>query len=78
MRAWLFALFLSALAPATMAIEEPSYEVVQQLDGVPIYLAPLVGMQGLYRPKQHARRVVPQRRTYRSAIHTAIDVRRTA
>jgi len=25
MRAWLFALLLSALAPATMAIEEPSY-----------------------------------------------------
>ena len=34
MRAWLFAPFLSAFAPVTMAIEEPSYGVVQRLDGV--------------------------------------------
>ncbi len=36
MRALLSALFLCLLAPATMAIEEPSYEVVQQLDGAEV------------------------------------------
>ena len=36
MRALPFALFLSILTPAAMAIEEPSYEVVQQLDGAEV------------------------------------------
>jgi hypothetical protein len=35
-RALPFALFLSILTPAAMAIEEPSYEVVQQLDGAEV------------------------------------------
>ena len=48
MRALLFPLFLSALAPATMAIEEPSYEVVQQLDGAEVrQYAPYVVAQVL-------------------------------
>jgi hypothetical protein len=48
MRAWCFALFLSALSPATMAIEEPSYEVVQQLDGAEVrQYAPYVVAQVL-------------------------------
>ena len=43
MRALLFALFLSTLPPATMATEEPSYEVVQQLDGAEVrWYAPYV------------------------------------
>lgn len=47
-RAWWFALFLSALAPATMAIEEPSYEVVQQLNGAEVrQYAPYVVAQVL-------------------------------
>lgn len=36
MRLPLLALFLSILAPASMAIEEPSYEVVQQLEGAEV------------------------------------------
>jgi len=35
-RALPFALFLSILTPAAMATEEPSYEVVQQLDGAEV------------------------------------------
>jgi hypothetical protein len=47
-RAWWFALFLPALSPATMAIEEPSYEVVQQLDGAEVrQYAPYVVAQVL-------------------------------
>ena len=36
MRAFLLAVFLSVLPLASMAIEEPDYEVVQRLDGVEI------------------------------------------
>lgn len=36
MRALLFTLFLSMFSPITMAIEEPSYQVVQQLDGAEV------------------------------------------
>ena len=36
MRALLLTLFLSALPLASMAIEEPTYEVVQQLDGAEV------------------------------------------
>jgi hypothetical protein len=47
-KAWWFALFLPALSPATMAIEEPSYEVVQQLDGAEVrQYAPYVVAQVL-------------------------------
>lgn len=47
-RAWWFALLLPALSPATMAIEEPSYEVVQQLDGAEVrQYAPYVVAQVL-------------------------------
>ena len=36
MRAFLFGVFLSTLSLASMAIEEPSYEVVQKLDGAEV------------------------------------------
>jgi hypothetical protein len=48
MRALLFTLFLSLLPLTTMAIEEPSYEVVQQFDGVELrQYAPYVVAQVL-------------------------------
>lgn len=48
MKALLFALFLSVFAPAVMAIEEPSYDVVQHLDGAEVrQYAPYVVAQVL-------------------------------
>ncbi|MFN0164154.1 MAG: SOUL family heme-binding protein [Burkholderiales bacterium] len=48
MKTLLVALFLSLLSPTTMAIEEPAYTVVQQLDGVEVrQYAPYVVAQVL-------------------------------
>ena len=48
MRVLLFTLFLSVFSPLTMAIEEPSYQVVQQLDGAEVrQYAPYVVAQVL-------------------------------
>ena len=38
MKGLLVALFLARLAPPSMAVEEPSYEVVQQLEGAAVRL----------------------------------------
>ena len=48
MRVLLFTLLLSMFSPVTMAIEEPSYQVVQQLDGAEVrQYAPYVVAQVL-------------------------------